>query len=77
MNKFHKELFFATSNKVIWPQKNFNCMHGLKSAILTIFVLGDNEYLERLESKIRKCLLFMLNYSKITVCLGSCLNKCY
>ena len=36
MNKFHKELFFATSNKVIWPQKIFNCMHGLKSAILAI-----------------------------------------
>jgi hypothetical protein len=30
MNKFHKRLFFATPNKVIWP-------HGLKSAILAIF----------------------------------------
>jgi hypothetical protein len=36
MNKFHKELFFATSNKVIWPQIFFKCMHGLKSAILAI-----------------------------------------
>ena len=36
MNKFHKELFFATSNKFIWPKKNFNCMHGLKSVILAI-----------------------------------------
>ena len=36
MNKFHKELFFATSNKVILPKKFFNCMHGLKSAILAI-----------------------------------------
>ena len=36
MNKFHKELFFATSNKVIRPQKFFNCMYGLKSAMLEI-----------------------------------------
>ena len=32
-----------------------------------IFVLDANEYLERLEGKIRKCLFFMLKYSKITV----------
>jgi hypothetical protein len=37
MNKFHKRLFFATSNKVFWPQKFFNRIHGLKSAILAIF----------------------------------------
>ena len=37
MNKFHKRLFFTTSNKVIWPPKRFNCMHGLKSAILENF----------------------------------------
>ena len=37
MNKFHKKLFFATSNKVIWPKHFFNCMHSLKSAILAIF----------------------------------------
>ena len=37
MNKFHKRLFFDTSNKVIWSQKSFNCMHGLKSDILEIF----------------------------------------
>ena len=37
MNKFHKRLFFATLNKVIWPPNFFNCMHGLKSAILAIF----------------------------------------
>ena len=36
MNKFHKELFFATSNKVIWPKKFLNSMHGLKNAILAI-----------------------------------------
>ena len=36
MNKFYKELFFATSSKVIWPKKMFDCMHGLKSAILAI-----------------------------------------
>ena len=36
MNKFHKELFFVTSNKVIWPQNFFDCMHGLKSANLAI-----------------------------------------
>ena len=34
--KFHKELFFVTSNKVILPKNFFNCMHGLKSAILAI-----------------------------------------
>ena len=33
-----------------------------------LFVLGADEYLERLEGKIRKCLFFMLKYSKITVC---------
>ena len=32
-----------------------------------LFVLGADEYLERLEVKIRKCLLFILKYSKITV----------
>ena len=37
MNKFHKRLFFATSNKVIWPKTFLNCMYGLKSAILAIF----------------------------------------
>ena len=37
MNKFYKKnLLFATSNKVNWPKKNFDCMHELKSAILTI-----------------------------------------
>ena len=35
MNHFHKELFLATSNKVIWPKK-IDYMHGLKSAILAI-----------------------------------------
>ena len=37
MNKFHKRLFFATSNKVIGPKNFFNCLHGLKSAIWAIF----------------------------------------
>ena len=37
MNNFQKRLFFAISNKVIWPKRVFNCMHGLKSAILAIF----------------------------------------
>ena len=37
-----------------------------------LFVLGANEYLERLGGKIRKC-SFMLKYSKITVCL---ITKC-
>ena len=32
-----------------------------------LFVLGANEYLERLEGKIRKCYSFMLKHSKITV----------
>ena len=42
MNKFHKKLFFATSNKVTWPKNFFNCMHGLKSAILAIsHILAD------------------------------------
>ena len=36
MNKFHKDLFFATSNKVIWHPNLFYCMHGLKSVILAI-----------------------------------------
>ena len=35
MNNFHKELFFATSNKVILPKK-FNCMYWLKCTILAI-----------------------------------------
>ena len=34
-----------------------------------LFVLGSYEYVERLEGKIRKCLFFMLKYSKITVCI--------
>jgi hypothetical protein len=37
MNKWHKELFFITSNEVIWPRKNSKFMQGLKSAILAIF----------------------------------------
>ena len=37
MNKVQKGLFLSTSNEVIWPKKNSNCMHGLKSAILAIF----------------------------------------
>jgi hypothetical protein len=37
MNKFLERLFFATSNKVIWPKRKFNWMHVLKSAILAIF----------------------------------------
>jgi hypothetical protein len=37
MNKFHERIFFASSKKVIWLKKIFNCMHGLKSAILAIF----------------------------------------
>ena len=32
-----------------------------------LFVLGANKYIERLEGKIRKCIFFMLKYSKITV----------
>ena len=47
MNKFHKELFFATSNKVIWPKQFFNCMHGLKSAILAI----SQKWADRLDRK--------------------------
>ena len=79
--------FQSTSKQVIWPQKFLNYLHGLKSAILTLFqkglgwpcpvsgalktqhsiwkilfVLGADEYLERLEGKIRKCLFF---YDKI------------
>jgi hypothetical protein len=30
--------------------------------------LGADEYLERLEGKIRECLFFYIKYSKITVC---------
>ena len=33
-----------------------------------LFVLGADEYLERLEGKIRECLFFYIKYSKITVC---------
>ena len=36
MNKYHKELFFATSNKVILPQFFLIAWKGLKSAILAI-----------------------------------------
>ena len=35
-----------------------------------LFVMVAYEYLERQEGKIRKCLFFMLKYSKITVCDG-------
>ena len=41
MNKFNKSLFLATSNKVIWPKKISNSMHGSKSAILAIFQTGQ------------------------------------
>ena len=36
MTKFHKELFFDTSKKVILSKKKKNCMLELKSAILAI-----------------------------------------
>ena len=42
MNKWHKGLFFITSNEVIWPKKNSNFMQGLKSAILVIFQKSAN-----------------------------------
>ena len=42
-----------------------------KSLTGILFVLGSYEYLERLEGKIRKCLFFILKYSKITVCAAS------
>ena len=35
--KLPKWHFLATSNEIIWPQKNSDFMHGLKSAILAIF----------------------------------------
>ena len=37
LDKITKWHFRSTSNEVIWPPKNSNSMHGLKSAILTIF----------------------------------------
>ena len=46
------------------PQK---CIKHFKKML---FVMGANEYQERLEDKIRKCLCFMLKYSRITVCEG-------
>ena len=48
------------------------CYYGPQKCIIEFekfFVLGD-EYLERLEGKIRKGLFFMLKYSKITVWLN-------
>ena len=33
-----------------------------------LFVLGADEYLERLEGKLESAYSFMLKYSKITVC---------
>ena len=65
-------------DKVTWGQFQSTSEFGPKNLWITcrqkcitweiIFVLAADEYLERLEGKIRKCLFFMLKYSKITVC---------
>ena len=40
MKNFYNGLLFITSNEYIWPKKNLIFMHGLKSAILSIFQKG-------------------------------------
>ena len=47
ITKWH---FHSTSNEVIWPKKK----------IPIIFVVGANKSTERLEGKIRECLLFYI-----------------
>ena len=53
---------------VLNVRNNFCKQHVLPSFELGIlFVLSANEYLERLEGKIRKLLIFYDKYSKMTV----------
>ena len=79
MNKWHKGLFFITSNEVIWPPKNSNLMQRLKSAILAIFEKGrDGRTLlvqpSRIPCWISKNLFVLCSYEFLVMLQGKIRN---
>ena len=55
----------------MWIKVNkWNYLKNLSQEFKNSFFLASYEYLERLEGKNRKCLIFHVKYSKITMCFN-------